>query len=640
MPTAPVSTTTFADLGLPEAQVAALEARGIKDPTPVQAAVIPLALTDGDILAQARTGSGKTLAFLLPLATRLAAGELGRAWVVCPTRELAQQAAREADLVLGAGRTAILVGGAPAGPQLKALRAGPALVVGTPGRMIDHLHHGALTPDAGILVLDEADQMLDLGFRDELEELVKDLGEGVARWCFSATFGPAVQEVVSRWLKSPRVVRLDTQVGASHIPQKYVTVPRGQEQAALNRLIAALSPTRALVFVRTRDGVETAVQGLNSAGIEAAGISGELAQDARERVLARFRAGSPSILVGTDVAARGLDVKDISHVFNLGLPGTSETYTHRVGRTGRAGASGEAWSVIAHNEKSRFLMTASRAKCRPEAASVPTPAEIVGVRRAQLATRLSETLGEGFELPAQFKELVDAHGAPKVLAALVHRLVPDSLPEPAAPTGDRNAVSLFVGLGSEDGLVQATLISGLCKAAGIDFGELGRIKLLPRHSLISCSQTAAQALTTHPIHYHGRRVPVRLDQGPTSTGPSYSNAGEGTFVGKKVAGDRPGYAPGKKFERQEKAEQQDVGESRPGIRPAAGYTPYRPDLVDGDQALPKAEGEQKRPYKKPYGNAPAKSPGYQGKGDGAGGGYEAGKGSYTKHPGKGGKYGK
>ncbi len=530
MADAPVS-KTFADLGLPAPLAASLQARGITAPTPVQAGVIPLAMGAGDILAQARTGSGKTLAFLLPLTARIAAGEIHRAWIVCPTRELAQQCAREAALVLGEGKTAVLVGGVPAYPQVADLRRGVPLVIGTPGRMCDHLTRGALKADAEIVVLDEADQMLDLGFAEDIERLVKDLGESCARWLFSATFPPQMQAAVGRWLDKPRLVKLDTGAASTHVRQRYAIAPRGAVLASLARLMHALEPARAMVFVRTREDVESAVRAIAAEGIEAAGISGELAQDARERVLARFREGKLAVLVGTDVAARGLDVQGVTHVFNLGLPTGVESYTHRIGRTARAGADGEAWTVIYSSERARFLRLTGAARCKPEEAPLPTGAMIVEARRERLAKRLSDSLGEELPLPKAFATLVKEHGAEAVLAALVHRLVPDAMPErtpDAAPRftpgggGEGRPVPLFVGLGMVDGVNPGTLVALLCHQAGISGGDLGKIKMFERHSLVEVSAAVLKAVMDHPLHHRGRAVPVRPDRGNAyeSAGPA------------------------------------------------------------------------------------------------------------------------
>ena len=524
----------------------ALAARGITTPTPVQASVIPLALLGGDLLAQARTGSGKTMAFLLPLAARIAAGEISRAWIVCPTRELAQQASREAETIIGAGKTAVLVGGVPPYPQVRDLRRGVPLVIGTPGRMCDHLAQGNLKPDAEIVILDEADQMMDMGFSEDMDRLVKDLGESVARWLFSATFPRHLQMAVDRWLDKPREVRLDTRAGSSHVPQKFVVTKRGEEVPALARLLHILEPTRALVFVRTREDVERIVRAISAEGLEAAGISGELAQDARERVLERFRSGRLTVLVGTDVAARGIDVPGVTHVFNFGLPMSAEAYTHRVGRTARAGADGEAWTLIGQYDRPKFSRMAFAAKCKPEEVPLPTAAKIVEAKRERLAKRVQDSLGEKLALPASFKALVGEFNAEAVLAALIHRLIPDAPVEKAQPPaarpaaargyeqrsdapagrsydrgGDRGpertssggeAVSVFMGIGLEDGVTAGTLVALLCHQRGLTGDDIGKIRLFDRHSIIGVRPDIAAKILDHPLHHRGRPVPVRPDR--------------------------------------------------------------------------------------------------------------------------------
>ena len=516
---------TFADLGLPASLVGLLAKRGISIPTPIQAAIIPLALTGGDLLAQARIGSGKTLAFLLPLTARIAAGEITRVWIVCPTRELAQQAAREAATILGEGKTAVLVGGLPQWPQIQELRRGPRLVIGTPGRMCDHLAQGNLKPDAEIVVLDEADQMMDMGFSEELERLVKDLGESVARWLFSATFPAQVQAAVGRWLDKPREVRLDTKAASGHVPQRFVVARRGEEVAALVRLLHILEPTRALVFVRTREDVEVIVRSVASEGIEAAGISGDLPQEARERVLERFRSGRLAVLVGTDVAARGIDVPGVTHVFNLGSPINSESYTHRIGRTARAGAAGEAWTVIGPMERGKFQRITAIAKCRPEEVPLPSASRITEAKRERLAKRVQDSLGEKRPLPECFKALVTEFSAEAVLAAIIHRLIPDApverAPVPAArPTrpvpggapGRSAGTSVFLGLGLDDEIQAGSVIALLCHQCGLNGTDLGRVRLFPRHCIVEVRGEAVQRVLAHPLHHRGRAVPVRLDR--------------------------------------------------------------------------------------------------------------------------------
>ena len=409
--------------------------------------------------------------------------------------------------------------------------------------MCDMLAQGHLKPDAEIVVLDEADQMMDMGFSEDLERLVKDLGEGVARWLFSATFPRQVAEAVDRWLDKPREVRLDTRSGASHVPQKFVVVKRGEEVTALARLLHILEPSRALVFVRTREDVDRIVRAIADEGMESAGISGDLAQDARERVLARFRAGKLAVLVGTDVAARGIDVPGVTHVFNFGLPMSAEAYTHRVGRTARAGADGEAWTLIGPYDRAKFSRMAFTAKCKPEEVPLPSGNAIVEAKRERLAKRVQDSLGEKLTLPKSFQALVKEFTAEVVLAAIVHRLVPDApkeLARPPAPArapgaapaarggyaergergsyapaaGPTGAGSIFIGMGEDDDVQPGTIVALLAHQRSISSSAIGKIRMYARHTIVQMAPEVAQIVLQHPLTYRGRTVMVRADRGP------------------------------------------------------------------------------------------------------------------------------
>ena len=546
----PAAEMTFADLGLPESLVKHLATRDIIKPTPVQAKVIPLlapvpgTLSEGDLLAQARTGSGKTFAFLLPLAAAFDSGEITRAWIICPTRELAQQAAREACWMLGDTAVATLVGGSPFPQQLRELRSQPPLVIGTPGRMADHLRQGTLEEKCDVLVLDEADRMLDMGFKEELDQLVAAAGEDSARWFFSATFPRNVAAAAGDWLSNPRQVRLDDGKGASHVKQSYVVVAPARRNESLATLVNFLEPERGMIFVRTRIEVEEVVQTLVRHGLHAEGLSGELAQSARERALSRFREGKVPLLVATDVASRGIDIPGVSHVFNLGLPDDPSNFVHRIGRTARAGAEGEAWSVIAPYERTRFLSASRTSDEKPVQGKIPTAGDLVDRRRQRLALRVQESLGEGQDVPESFKALVDEHGAESVLAALIHKLIPDPPPEeprrlearapargefrpreagddsfsqPDGPVPRKNfrgnrkdPASCWIGLGVgfEMGIEVRQLIPMLCRGADIPGSELGRIELLPRVALVGCTPEAAERLLQ--LRMQWKRRPIRV----------------------------------------------------------------------------------------------------------------------------------
>jgi len=524
---------SFREFGLPEKIVKSLEERGIKAPTPVQEAVLahlladPENLSKDDLLAQARTGSGKTLAFLLPVVKALSEGNVARAWVVCPTRELAQQAAREAKLVLGEESVALLVGGMPYGLQHQELRRNPSLIAATPGRLTDHLRHGSVEEGCDVLVLDEADRMLDLGFQEELEAIVAASGNESRRWFFSATFPRNVAQAAGDWLRRPKQIRLDQGRGSSHVPQKYVVSTRERCLEALVRLVHHHEPHRALVFVNTRLEVEHVAQTLIRDGIPADGLSGDLSQEARERALQRLREGRVTVLVATDVAARGIDVPGLSHVYNLGLPTDPANFTHRVGRTARAGAEGEAWSVITNGDRRKLFFLSRETDAKPEECEVPDRESLVKRRREKLALRVAEGLGEGMVLPEPFQALVEEHGAEAVLASLVHRLEPDPAPEVpfrrggagvrienGGPNEGTLGAWLAVGVGREDGIHPKDLVKALAQHAKLDRDDLGLVKLLPRLTLVECTNEALLKLLQVNLTWGGRKVRLREAEPP------------------------------------------------------------------------------------------------------------------------------
>jgi len=529
-------TRSFRDFGLTDKLVKGLEERGITSPTPVQEAVFSHLLADpetlalGDLLAQARTGSGKTLAFLLPLVKGLADGDVKRAWVVCPTRELAQQGAREARMVLGEDAVALLVGGVPYGPQHRELRMNPMLICATPGRLSDHMRHGSLEEGCEVLVLDEADRMLDLGFREELDGIVNASGAASRRWFFSATFPRNVSQAAGEWLRKPKQIRLDQGRGSSHVPLKYVVASRDRCLEALVRLVHFHEPERALVFVNTRVEVELVSQALIRDGIAADGLSGDLSQEARERALLRLREGRVNVLVATDVAARGIDVPGLAQVYNLGCPTDPANFVHRVGRTARAGAEGEAWSVIVPNDRRKLFFLARETESKPEECDVPDRLSLVHRRRERLAMRVSEGLGEGLELPEAFKALVEEHGAEAVLVSLIHRLEPDPPPEVAfqrgsgvRPVGNTNGGAtgesslgawLAVGIGREDGVHPRDLQKALIDHTGLSSDDFGSLRLLPRITLVEITVDGLARALKINLTWGGRKVRLREAEPP------------------------------------------------------------------------------------------------------------------------------
>ena len=361
---------SFATLGLAPALLRAVREQGYHAPTAVQSAALPPALAGRDVLALAQTGSGKTAAFALPLLQRLVASPPRpgpRALVLAPTRELAMQTAQLlrdlAALLMQRPKIALAFGGVSINPQLMALRGGCDVMVATPGRLLDLLDHNGLTL-AGVqcLVLDEADRLLGLGFADELQRVIQQLPARRQNLLFSATFAPAVESLAAEVLNEPARIEIDE--APPQITQRAIQLDRAQRLPALRQLLTEQAWQRALVFVASRYTAELVSDKLFAHGFKAGVLHGELSQGARRDVLEALKAGTVKVLVATDVAARGLHVDALDAVINYELPRSAADYTHRIGRTGRAGATGTAVSFIcadsAENAESHFRLIEKR----------------------------------------------------------------------------------------------------------------------------------------------------------------------------------------------------------------------------------------------------------------------------------------
>jgi ATP-dependent RNA helicase DeaD len=349
-------TIQFTDLNLRPELMQAVTALGYVEPTPIQAALIPVMLTGADVIGQAQTGTGKTAAFALPILNNLVPGERHvQALVLCPTRELALQVAGaiyEYGKVQNV-RVQAVYGGQPYGPQISRLNRGVDVVVGTPGRLIDLLERNALNiSQVRTVVLDEADEMLSMGFIEDIETILADTPADRQTALFSATLPAPIRRLADRYMHDPQSILIQrAQVTVEAIEQRYYLVNQGDKLAAVTRLFEIEPVTSALVFVRTRVGTGELANELTRRGFPSESLNGDLSQEARERTLNRFRQNQVKVLVATDVAARGLDIDDISHVFNYDLPDDAEIYIHRIGRTGRAGKTGIAISMVTPRER-------------------------------------------------------------------------------------------------------------------------------------------------------------------------------------------------------------------------------------------------------------------------------------------------
>jgi superfamily II DNA/RNA helicase len=384
-------TKTFRDLGVDRALCDALEAQGIVHPFPIQELTLPLALDGNDLIGQARTGTGKTLAFGLPLLQQLDPSQAEtQALVVVPTRELCVQV--HSDLAIGAARgltTVSVYGGTPYETQIEALTSGVHVVVGTPGRLLDHLDRGNLDlSNVKVLVLDEADEMLDMGFLPDVERLIQATpAEGRHTMLFSATMPTAIVKMARRYLTHPTFTRADAEEHetAPNVAQHFFSVHRMDKPRVLARILQSPERGGVYVFVRTKHMADRLVNELDDLGVAAIPIHGDLRQTAREKNLDRFREGKATVLVATEVAARGLDVTGVTHVVNYDCPDDEKMYLHRIGRTARAGEAGVAVTFAEFNEVDRLNVIRK--------AVGATDAEIVPVFST------SDLLTERFDLP-------------------------------------------------------------------------------------------------------------------------------------------------------------------------------------------------------------------------------------------------
>ncbi|MYN10197.1 DEAD/DEAH box helicase, partial [Pseudoduganella aquatica] len=393
--------TLFTDLNLIPALIKSLKEVGYESPSPIQAATIPYLLDGRDVLGQAQTGTGKTAAFALPILsqidTKLTAPQ---ALVLAPTRELAIQVAeafqRYAAYIPGF-HVLPIYGGQSYGPQLSALRRGVHVVVGTPGRVIDHLDKGSLDiSKLKTLVLDEADEMLRMGFIDDVERILKETPATRQTALFSATMPSVIKRIATTYLNKPAEVTMAAKTGtAENIRQRYWLVSGMHKLDALTRILEAEPFDGMIIFSRTKMGTEELAERLNARGFSAAAINGDMQQAARERTISMLKDGKIDILVATDVAARGLDVERISHVVNYDVPHDPESYTHRIGRTGRAGRSGEAILFITPRERP-LLKAIERATRQPVSVmELPSLQAVNDVRVAKFKDEITEVLAKG-----------------------------------------------------------------------------------------------------------------------------------------------------------------------------------------------------------------------------------------------------
>ena len=555
----------FDSFGLSPALLETLTALGYEEPTPIQSEAIPPLMEGRDLLGQAATGTGKTAAFALPLLQRIADPSLiddenrrARALVLVPTRELAMQVSealhRYGHRAFGTCVVPVY-GGQPIQQQLRSLKRGVDVVVATPGRALDHIKRRSLDLSrVKFVVLDEADEMLDMGFAEDLEAILNALPEKRQTALLSATMAPRVATIAEKHLDDPARVTVHREKRAEgeapRVRQTAYLVARQHKLAALGRVLDMEDPASAIVFCRTRGEVDQLAESLASHGHRAQALHGGLSQEQRDRVMKRFREGTVELLIATDVAARGLDIESVSHVVNYDVPSSPDAYVHRIGRTGRAGRAGVALTFVEPREHRYLRSIEQLTKQKIEMEKVPTVVDLRERRLELTRAAIEETIAGG-ELD-QFRVVVEAlsveHDLMDVATAAVRlahesrdgasTTVEEEIPnvtlrperakrteirEPArAKRGARgrtrgaehDVTRLYIGLGRSSGMRPADIVGAIANEAGVDPSGIGAIDIADKFSIVEVPEGDAQSIIAalRGTKLRGKKVVVREDR--------------------------------------------------------------------------------------------------------------------------------
>ena len=552
------ASTTFADLQIHPAVLRATADVGYESPTAIQAATIPALMAGSDVVGLAQTGTGKTAAVAIPILSRIDVKSTAtQALVLAPTRELALQVA-EAFSRYGAHLPKINVlpiyGGSSYGVQLAGLRRGAQVVVGTPGRVIDHLERGTLDlSHVDYLVLDEADEMLTMGFAEDVERILSETPEYKQVALFSATMPPAIRKLTKKYLHDPVEITAKAKTAtAENISQRYIQVFGPRKMEALTRLLEVEPFEAMIVFVRTKQATEEVAEKLRARGFSAAAINGDIPQAQRERTIAALKNGGSKgidILVATDVAARGLDVDRISHVLNYDIPHDTESYVHRIGRTGRAGRSGTA--VLFVSPRERHLLKAIEKATRQTLteAELPTVEDVNAQRITKFADSITDALGApGIEL---FRGLVEdyerEHDVPMadIAAALALQsrdgeaflMAPEPPPErrerrerperPERPRHTRPFTTYRISVGKRHKIGPGAIVGAIANEGGLHRSDFGHIAIGPDFSLVELPAKLPRATLKklEQTRISGVLIDLRPDRSPSKTKPRRKHAG-------------------------------------------------------------------------------------------------------------------
>ena len=515
---------TFEEMCLDTRIMRAIAEMGFEQPSPIQAQSIPIAVEGKDMIGQARTGTGKTASFGIPMLQRINPKDKNlQAIVLCPTRELPIQSANEIRKLakfLHGIKVLPIYGGQEISKQIRSLKGGVQIVIGTPGRVMDHLRRHTLKPQTvDIVVLDEADEMLNMGFREDIETILGQLPEERQTMLFSATMPKPILEIAKRYLHEPEIVKvIQKELTVPKIEQYYYEVNPRKKNEVLSRLLDMYDPSLSLVFCNTKRKVDELVADLKGRGYFAEGLHGDMKQSQRDRVMNGFRNGRTDILVATDVAARGIDVDDVEAVFNYDVPQDDEYYVHRIGRTGRAGREGRAFTLVVGKEIYKLKDIQRYCKTKIRRQPIPSVNDVAAIKVEKLLEQAGELiatdgLGRMMDLLEEYLDGSD-YSATEMAAALLAMQLGETSTQtlPKEEFGDTGAepgmVRMFMNIGKKDRVRIGDILGAVAGESGMEGALVGTIDMYDNFSFVEVPQEYAAAVLEAMNHskIKGRRV--------------------------------------------------------------------------------------------------------------------------------------
>jgi len=521
-----IETRKFGTLELSKKVFNAISDMGFEEPSPIQLEAIPLLMEGRDVIGQAQTGTGKTAAFGIPILEKMNSKfREVQALVLTPTRELAIQVAEEITKIgkYREVRTVAIYGGQPIERQILALKRGVHIVVGTPGRLLDHLRRKTLRlNNLSFVVLDEADEMLDMGFIDDIETILKETPEQKQTLLFSATMPDEIQRLARKYLSNPQTISVSRdELTVPQIEQVFYEVKENNKLDGLCRVLDTSVIKLAIIFCRTKRGVDELVAGLDARGYEADGLHGDMTQAQRNKVMRKFRDGQVEILVATDVAARGLDIENVSHVINYDIPQDPESYVHRIGRTGRAGKSGIAVSFVVPKEFRQLRLIEKMINTRIRRAKLPSFEDVFERQKEVIIERVVNTIdgGKMNRYQSIIEEMTGEYDSVTLAAAALKLAFDiegpeDREDEEETEFGDTGAapgmVRLFMNIGRVDDIKPQDLVRTIADEAGIPGRVIGAIRIYDKFTFVEVPRDSAEKVlySMHRNIIKGRKVHV------------------------------------------------------------------------------------------------------------------------------------